>query len=64
MVNVSVANINDWEPRFRYLQYDFFVSPGTADETSAVGQLVGRVEAADGDKGDVITLSLRGEYLK
>ncbi|KAJ9600573.1 hypothetical protein L9F63_026289, partial [Diploptera punctata] len=55
-VNISVLNVNDWDPRFRYPQYEFFVSnPGVSP-----GDVVGRVEAADGDRGDFITLSLRG----
>ncbi|XP_021935515.1 protocadherin Fat 2 [Zootermopsis nevadensis] len=55
-VNISVLNVNDWDPRFRYPQYEFFVSnPGVS-----AGDVVGRVEAADGDRGDFITLSLRG----
>ena len=24
-VNVSVININDWDPRFKYPEYEFFV---------------------------------------
>lgn len=60
VVNVSVVNVNDWEPRFRYPQYEFFVSPSGTDDTSPLGQLVGRVEAADGDKGDSVSLSLTG----
>ncbi|PSN55988.1 hypothetical protein C0J52_02158 [Blattella germanica] len=55
-VNISVLNVNDWDPRFRYPQYEFFVSnPGVS-----AGDVVGRVEAADGDRGDFILLSLRG----
>ncbi|XP_069687408.1 protocadherin-15 [Periplaneta americana] len=55
-VNISVLNVNDWDPRFRYPQYEFFVSnPGVSP-----GDIVGRVEAADGDRGDFITLTLRG----
>uniref|UniRef100_A0A1V1FIP7 Putative CTL9 n=1 Tax=Reticulitermes speratus TaxID=60591 RepID=A0A1V1FIP7_9NEOP len=55
-VNISVLNVNDWDPRFRYPQYEFFVTnPGVS-----AGDIVGRVEAADGDKGDFINLSLRG----
>jgi hypothetical protein len=55
-VNISVLNVNDWEPRFRYPQYEFFISnPGVSP-----GDIVGRVEAADGDRGDFVTLSLRG----
>jgi len=51
-----VLNVNDWDPRFRYPQYEFFVTnPGVS-----AGDIVGRVEAADGDRGDFVTLSLRG----
>lgn len=61
-VNVSVINVNDWDPRFRYPQYEFFV-PDFSPEvelTDGEGLVVGKVEAADGDKGDHVTLSLRG----
>lgn len=52
-MNVTVEDVNEWEPRFRYPSYEFFVNgPG--------GDVVGRVEAADGDKGDVLSLSLSG----
>lgn len=53
MVNITVENENEWEPRFRYPHYEFFVS-GLPDE------LVGRIEAADGDHDDRLTLSLSG----
>lgn len=53
MVNITVENENEWEPRFRYPHYEFFIS-GIPDE------LVGRIEAADGDNDDVLTLSLTG----
>lgn len=53
MVNITVDNENEWEPRFRYPHYEFFIS-GIPDE------LVGRIEAADGDKNDFLTLSLSG----
>lgn len=55
-VNISVLNVNDWEPRFRYPQYEFFIS----NPEVSPGDIVGRVEAADGDRGDSVTLSLRG----
>lgn len=53
MVNVTVEDVNEWEPRFRYPQYEFFVS-------TQPNELVGRIEAADGDKSDKLHLSLIG----
>ncbi|XP_063224193.1 protocadherin Fat 4 [Bacillus rossius redtenbacheri] len=55
LVNISVLNVNDWDPRFRYPQYEFFAEAGVAP-----GDVVGRVEAADGDRGDSVTISLAG----
>ncbi|XP_049947286.1 fat-like cadherin-related tumor suppressor homolog [Schistocerca serialis cubense] len=55
-LEVSVLNVNDWDPRFRYPQYEFFIS----DLDVQPGDVVGIVEAADGDRGDTITLSLKG----
>lgn len=46
-------DVNEWEPRFRYPHYEFFVS-GQPNE------LIGRIEAADGDKTDKLTLTLSG----
>lgn len=45
--------MNEWEPRFRYPHYEFFVS-GLPNE------LIGKIEAADGDKNDKVTLTLAG----
>ncbi|XP_028129722.2 protocadherin beta-12-like [Diabrotica virgifera virgifera] len=53
VVNISVDNVNEWEPRFRYPHYEFFIS-GSPEE------LLGKIEAADGDKNDKLTLSLSG----
>jgi hypothetical protein len=53
VVNVSVQDVNEWEPRFRYPHYEFFVR-GQPNE------LIGRIEAADGDKNDKLTLTLSG----
>ncbi|XP_048521260.1 protocadherin-23 [Dendroctonus ponderosae] len=55
VVNVTVENVNEWEPRFRYPHYDFF-----AGMNGGVHDLVGKIEAADGDRGDRLTLSLSG----
>ena len=32
LVNITVLNINDWDPRFRYPQYEFFVPVVSADQ--------------------------------
>ncbi|XP_065202017.1 protocadherin beta-11 isoform X2 [Planococcus citri] len=60
-VNISVLNVNDWDPRFRYPQYEFFI-PDVAPNQLTPGTVIGKVEAADGDRGDHVTLSLRGPY--
>ncbi|XP_015835493.1 protocadherin beta-12 [Tribolium castaneum] len=53
VVNVTVQDVNEWEPRFRYPHYEFFV-------TGQPNELIGRIEAADGDKNDKLTLTLTG----
>ncbi|XP_020288137.1 protocadherin gamma-A1 isoform X2 [Pseudomyrmex gracilis] len=53
-VNILVENVNDWEPRFSHSSYDFPVH--SAREGSVVGQVV----VYDGDRGDNVSLSLRG----
>uniref|UniRef100_A0A0C9R2N1 Stan protein n=1 Tax=Fopius arisanus TaxID=64838 RepID=A0A0C9R2N1_9HYME len=53
-VNISVQDVNEWEPRFRHPRYEFHA------RTLRVGSIVGRLEAADGDRGDRVSLSLRG----
>ncbi|XP_066901924.1 protocadherin-15 isoform X1 [Halyomorpha halys] len=58
-VNISVLNVNDWDPRFRFPQYEFFVPElGSGGEARDIP--VGRVEVADGDKGDKVSLALHG----
>ncbi|XP_048481685.1 protocadherin-16 [Plutella xylostella] len=68
-LNITVLNVNDWEPRFRYPQYSFRVegSAGDAgDEAGGAGGAgaglmpVGKVDVFDGDKDDYVSLSLRG----
>ncbi|XP_076763185.1 protocadherin Fat 4-like Cad96Ca [Xylocopa sonorina] len=53
-VNVSVEDVNEWEPRFRHPRYEFHAA------TLREGSIVGKLEAADGDRDDRISLSLRG----
>lgn len=58
-----MLNVNDWDPRFRYLQYEFFVPDipeRQLEDVEGDGWVVGRVEVADGDRGDHVSLSLRG----
>ena len=54
-MNISVEDVNEWEPRFRYTRYEFH-APSARE-----GSIVGRLEAADGDRGDKVSLSLRGQ---
>ncbi|XP_066596729.1 protocadherin beta-10 isoform X2 [Prorops nasuta] len=53
-VNISVEDVNEWEPRFRHPRYEFHA------RNIREGSLIGKLEAADGDRGDKISLSLRG----
>ncbi|KAI4489536.1 hypothetical protein M0802_011071, partial [Mischocyttarus mexicanus] len=53
-VNVSVEDVNEWEPRFRHPRYEFHA------RSLKDGSIVGRLEAADGDRDDTVRLSLRG----
>ncbi|XP_071440055.1 protocadherin beta-9-like [Hetaerina americana] len=62
-VNISILNVNDWDPRFRFPQYEFTVSP-TDGIWGADGIVVGLVEAADGDAGDTVYLELQGPSAK
>ena len=56
-ISVTLLNINDWDPRFKYPQYEFFVQT----EDAYNGHLVGKLEVHDGDKGDKVTLDLKGQ---
>lgn len=58
LINITVLNVNDWDPRFRYPQYEFFV----AAKDLRPGHVVGKIEVADGDRGDRLTLTLRGPH--
>lgn len=56
-LRVQVLNVNDWDPRFRYPQYEFYVT----STTLRPGDAVGTIEVADGDRGDQISLTVMGE---
>lgn len=55
-VNITVININDWDPRFRYPQYEFFLE----DDDLFDGFILGKLDVHDGDKGDRVLLDIRG----
>ena len=57
---MTVLNINDWDPRFKYPQYEFYVP----SKDMVVGHVVGKLEAHDGDKGDSTTLELKGPFAR
>ncbi|XP_011691797.1 PREDICTED: protocadherin-23-like [Wasmannia auropunctata] len=54
-VNISVEDVNEWQPRFQYSRYEFPAPP------AIVGSVVGKLEATDGDWGNKVTLSLKGQ---
>lgn len=59
-VNVTLININDWDPRFKYPQYEFFVSGQDAFD----GFVIGVLEVHDGDKGDDVALDIKGPHAR
>ncbi|XP_052750113.1 protocadherin-16 [Galleria mellonella] len=69
-INITVLNVNEWEPRFRYPQYEFRVEGGADGADGAAGGgdssagllRVGRLDVHDGDTADSVTLSLRGPH--
>lgn len=58
-VAIEVMDVNDWEPRFRQNHYDFS-APGVNDEAGEPPIALGKIEAADGDKNDRVTITIRG----
>ncbi|XP_062126297.1 protocadherin gamma-B1 isoform X1 [Drosophila sulfurigaster albostrigata] len=64
-VTLEVIDVNDWEPRFRETHYEFMVPKSQSLQSRAdsfEGVLIGKVEAADGDRNDKLELSLRGQH--
>ncbi|XP_053964268.1 protocadherin beta-11 isoform X2 [Anastrepha ludens] len=63
-ITMNVIDVNDWEPRFRETHYEFLVpkSPPDSQTESFDGILIGKVEAADGDRNDKLEFSLRGQH--
>ncbi|KAG6443970.1 hypothetical protein O3G_MSEX003096 [Manduca sexta] len=55
-INITVLNENEWEPRFRFPQYEFRAEGSRGDGLLKLG----RLEAHDGDAGDSVQLALHG----
>ena len=56
-VTVNVVNVNDFNPVFKYPQYEFFVS----ESNTVNGRKLGKLDVSDGDKDDKISLEVVGE---
>ena len=54
LVQIVVLNVNDWGPRFRHAQYEFYVTEPPR------GSPIGQVQVFDGDRGDRVELELAG----
>ena len=50
----------DWDPRFKYPQYEWEVSP----EDRFEGFKIGVLEVHDGDKGDSVSMDVRGSHAR
>ncbi|XP_020715344.1 cadherin-related family member 1 isoform X2 [Ceratitis capitata] len=63
-ITLEVVDVNDWEPRFRETHYEFLVPKSSfhSQHDSFDGVMIGKVEAADGDRNDKVELSLRGQH--
>ena len=55
-VNVTVLNVNDWDPRFELAEYEFIVT----ESALPTGAIIGRVRVDDGDAGDRVSFQLKG----
>lgn len=55
-VNVTVLNVNDWDPRFELAEYEFIVT----ESALPTGAIIGRVRVDDGDASDRVSFQLKG----
>lgn len=60
-VIIDVLNVNEWDPRFRQPFYRFQFPSRDVNNVS-VPMALGKIEAADGDRGENINFNLRGQY--
>ncbi|XP_039765340.1 protocadherin-16-like [Pararge aegeria] len=59
-INITVQNVNEWEPRFRHAHYEFLLH-----ELPPAGPArVGALHAFDGDRQDSVALHLSGPDAK
>uniref|UniRef100_A0A1A9WGZ1 Cadherin domain-containing protein n=1 Tax=Glossina brevipalpis TaxID=37001 RepID=A0A1A9WGZ1_9MUSC len=64
-ITLEITDVNDWEPRFRETHYEFIIPKSQTLQSRLVpleGLMIGKVEAADGDRNDKLELSLRGQH--
>lgn len=61
-VIIEVLNVNEYDPLFREDHYTFKLPMKSLNETYTIPMAIGRVEAADGDRGDKINFNLRGVH--
>lgn len=57
-IEIEVIDVNEWEPRFRQPNYDFTL-PKYFNLTKPIS--LGKLEAADGDRNDKISISIHGD---
>ncbi|XP_057376036.1 cadherin EGF LAG seven-pass G-type receptor 1-like [Daphnia carinata] len=55
-VEVTVLDVNDWDPRFDLAEYEFIVK----ESALPVGSVIGHIHADDGDAADRVTIQLKG----
>lgn len=55
-MNVTVLDINDWDPQFELAEYEFMVT----ESVLPVGSVIGHIRVEDGDAGDRISFQLKG----
>jgi hypothetical protein len=55
-VEVTVLDVNDWDPRFELAEYEFIVK----ESALPVGSVIGHIQVDDGDAADRVTLQLKG----
>jgi hypothetical protein len=60
LVQIVVLNVNDWDPRFRHAQYEFYVTEPPRGSLLPPAAPIGQIQVFDGDRGDRVELELAG----
>lgn len=60
-VEIEVIDVNEWEPRFRQTSYEFNI-PKHMNQTKPIP--LGKLEVADGDRNNKITVEIHGDLSK